>query len=439
MSIASDAGTTCALLNANQVKCWGANGSGQLGNGTDEQESATPVAVVRMNGTGVLNNITSLSGDGSSTFCGIRVSKGVVCWGAGQQGQLGNGSDDSSATPVAVVGIGGSGRLGGVRSVVGESGMFCALLVSGGVDCWGQGSEGQLGDGYYSNRSTPVPVEGLGGSGTLGGVESITTDGGTVCATMTSSDVDCWGYGRYGQIGSGRDASTDSPSAVKAVDGSGQLSGVLSVATTGNFTFCATLSSGVADCWGYGSNGQLGDGAAKNADVPVAVEGVGGSGLLRNVTKVSGQFLSFCAQLASKGLDCWGLSTFGQLGDGTYSESETPVVVKGLAGIGTLTGVLGVSGGNTLCAVLTSGKVDCWGYGKFGQLGDGDTKKSATPVAVKGVGGIGVLSGVSSVGGMGTLCAILASGNVACWGEPLLGNGSTSRSSTPVEVAGIGN
>ena len=345
----------------------------------------------------------------------------------------------ASATPVAVVGIGGSGRLGGVRSVVGESGMFCALLVSGGVDCWGQGSEGQLGDGYYSNRSTPVPVEGLGGSGTLGGVESITTDGGTVCATMTSSDVDCWGYGRYGQIGSGRDASTDSPSAVKAVDGSGQLSGVLSVATTGNFTFCATLSSGVADCWGYGSNGQLGDGAAKNADVPVAVEGVGGSGLLRNVTKVSGQFLSFCAQLASKGLDCWGLSTFGQLGDGTYSESETPVVVKGLAGIGTLTGVLGVSGGNTLCAVLTSGKVDCWGYGKFGQLGDGDTKKSATPVAVKGVGGIGVLSGVSSVGGMGTLCAILASGNVACWGEPLLGNGSTSRSSTPVEVAGIGN
>ena len=391
-----------------------------------------------MNGTGVLNNITSLSGDGSSTFCGIRISKGVVCWGAGQEGQLGNGSDDSRATPVAVEGIGGSGTLGGVRSLVGELGCsapcWCRAALIAGAGFRRAARRWLLLESL--DTSTSERSGGLGNAGRGRGHHDGRRDG------LRDDDLERSGLLGLRKIRSDRIGQRRQYRLAKCSQGGRWFRSTQRSSQRSDDRKLHVLCDAELwrrGLWGCGSNGQLGNGAAENADLPVSVEGVGGSGLLHNVTKISGHFLSFCAQLASGGLDCWGLSTFGQLGDGTYSESETPVVVKGLSGIGTLTGVLGVSGGNTLCAVLTSGKVDCWGYGKFGQLGDGDTKKSATPVAVKGVGGIGALSGVSSVGGTGTLCAILASGNVACWGEPLLGNGSTSRSSTPVEVDSIGN
>ena len=100
------------------------------------------------------------------------------CWGDGSDGQLGNGtfysaSPYGSATPVAVVGLSGSGTLTGVTSIVGSSeGSYCALLSSSGVDCWGAGSFGELGNGMFYNTSPdgsaiPVAVVGLGGSGSL--------------------------------------------------------------------------------------------------------------------------------------------------------------------------------------------------------------------------------------------------------------------------------
>ncbi len=151
------------------------------------------------------------------------------------------------------------------------------------------------------------------------------------------------------------------------------LSGVASVVGGGD-GFCAVLKSGRVDCWGDNGFGELGDGGTKASDVPVAVRGVGGTGVLTGVASVSADEsgLGYCAVLTSGGVDCWGYNFEGQLGDGTMTQRDTPVAVHGVGGSGTLGGVSRLTSGQYgHCALLTSGGVDCWGANSQGQLGIG--------------------------------------------------------------------
>ncbi len=358
-------------------------------------------------------------------------------------------------------------------SVVGSSQGYCALLTSSGVDCWGLGTSGQLGDGSFSEVDTPVAVEGVGGTGTLTGVTNLVSSsagaGAGYCALLTSGAVDCWGYGYGGQLGNGTFEGSATPVEVEGVGGTGTLTGVTTL-VAGQDNYCAVLTSGGVDCWGYGYYGELGNGTFyttgdEGSATPVEVEGVGGTGTLTGVTNLVGsdfdRFAGYCALLTSGGVDCWGYGYYGELGNGTFyttgDGSATPVAVDGVGGIGTLTGVtnLATDGEGGYCALLASGEVDCWGLGDYGQLGDGEFYTgpvgSATPVAVEGVGGTGTLTGVTSLvssgsGGGGSYCAVLSSGGVACWGQGVsgqLGNGtfysnSPFGSATPVAVEGVG-
>ena len=374
---------------------------------------------------------------------------------------------------MTVEGVGGTGTLGGVASLIGESGTYCAILTSGGVVCWGYDLFGELGNGRFdltghNGSAMPVAVKGLGGkTPALSAVVSLTADGGTTfCAILTSGDVDCWGRGDIGQLGNGEfygnrdNGGYPVPVAVEGVGGASRLDHVASLTTTGfDAGFCALLTSGRADCWGYGWSGQLGDGTFyttgnEASAVPVAVEGVGGTGILDRVASLT----NTCALHFTTGsVDCWGNGNGGQLGNGIYYRgasapsqgSATPVVVQGASGTRKLklTGVVSLaSDGSGSCALLTSKNVDCWGVGENGQLGDGqfefpDFAGSPVPVAVKGVGGTDTLGDVASVMSDGdTYCALLMSGGVNCWGagsSGTLGNGSFDNPGSAVPVTVI--
>jgi hypothetical protein len=229
--------------------------------------------------------------DGDGGFCALLTSGGVDCWGLGDYGQLGDGTfyaGGGSSIPVEVEGVGGTGTLTGVTSVLGDgdgaygAGTYCALLTSGGVDCWGSGSNGTLGDGnFYASSpfgtATPVEVEGVGGTGTLTGVTSLVTDTTGYCALLTSGGVDCWGYGYDGELGNGIFYTTGSdgsatPVEVEGVGGTGTLTGVTSPVGDGDKTgYCAVLTSGGVDCWGAGGQSALGDGSTSSSATPVEV------------------------------------------------------------------------------------------------------------------------------------------------------------------------
>ncbi len=340
-----------------------------------------------------------------------------------------------------------------VKSVVGRSDSFCAVLVSGGVDCWGFNGFGQLGNGTTRNSNRPTAVKGLGGKGTLTGVASVVSGplgyGDSYCAVLVSGGVDCWGYNHDGELGNGTATKqSDSPAAVKSVGGAATLSGVTQVSAE-IYGFCALLRSHGVVCWGLNEYGELGNGTFTGSTSPVEVVGIGGSGTLSGVARLVSENASMCAVLTSAGLVCWGYGPNGQLGNGTASDSAVPTAVKGLGGSGTLTGVTSLTGngnGTNICARLASGHVDCWGDNTWGEIGNGTIgifNDSSVPVAVKGAGGHGTLSGVSNVIGVPGLsnCAIFTSGRVDCWGYnggSVLGNPADGGTSdVPTIVVGV--
>ena len=441
VATSDDGAGYCGLLTSSGVACWDNN---------------SPVPVEGVGGVGELTGVKSVVGSGTNghgfSYCALLTAGGVDCWGDGTYGSLGNGSFSDSTVPVVVVGVGGTGTLAGVTDLIGNSGSYCAVLTTDGVDCWGYGYYGDLGDGTFydtgnEGSATPVEVVGVGGTGTLSGVSSLLGSPDAFCAVLATGGVDCWGYNYYGQLGDGAPDTTGNegsatPVQVKGVGATGTLTGVASLTSNGDDNYCALLKTNGVDCWGYGTTGQLGDGAFVNEAVPVSVVGIGDTGTLTGVASLASSGDGYCAVLTSTEVDCWGYGYYGELGGGMFEASDVPVAVVGVGGSGTLTGVASlVGGGENYCALLTTGAVDCWGIGADGQLGDGTyyttgNEGSATPEQVVGVGGTGTLTGVASlVSDVDGYCAVSASGNeVDCWGQSGLGDGST-QSATPVSVS----
>ncbi len=338
----------CAL-SAGAVKCWGFNGLGSLGDGTNTNR-LTPVGV-----SGLSSGVTAISA-GDYHACALS-SGAVKCWGYNSAGQLGDGTNTNRLTPVGV-----SGLSSGVTAISAGDDHTCALS-SGAVKCWGENGFGQLGDGTTTQRTTPVGVSGL-----SSGVTAITAFGYHTCALLSTGAVKCWGNNGYGQLGNGNTSNSSTPVGV-----SGLSSGVTAI-TAGLDHTCALLSSGEVKCWGYNRYGQLGTDNTSNSSTPVAVSGLSG------VTAITAAYTHTCALLTSGAVQCWGYNQHGQLGDGTTTQRTTPVGVSGLSsGVTAIT----ASGYHT-CALLSTGAVKCWGYNVFGQLGDGTTTNSSTPVGVLG-------------------------------------------------------
>lgn len=350
------------------------------------------------------------------------------------QGQLGNSSAASSYVPIAVS---TSGALNGnaIRQVS-VGGYHGCAVANGKAFCWGYNIYGQLGNGSTTQSNVPVAVS---TSGPLNGkTVSDISSGDYYTCTVASAKAYCWGQNTYGMLGNGGTSTATSPVAVNT---SGVLSGksVTSVATSANHS-CA-LANGSAYCWGYNGSGQLGNSSATTSYVPVAVN-TGGVLSGRSVTAISTGGYYTCG-VADGRAYCWGQNNYGQLGNGSTTNSTVPVAVY--AG-GVLSGktVTGISAGNYHTCAIADQKAYCWGYNVEGQLGNNSTTTSTVPVAVYAGG---VMSGKTVTGVSAAsafyytnhyyTCAV-ADGAPYCWGyngAGQLGNGTTANSAVPVAAS----
>ena len=295
--------------------------------------------------------------------CALLSTGAVKCWGSNLYGQLGDGSAANATartTPVDVPDLGS-----GVTAIAAGERHTCAVLNTGAVKCWGNNDNGQLGDGSNTASLTPVSVPTL-----SSGVTAIAAGRYHACAVLNTGAVKCWGWNLYGQLGDGSTRQSLTPVSVPSLS-----SGVTAIAAGERHT-CALLSTGAVKCWGYNSNGQLGDGSA--ASVTPRTTPVSVSTLSSGVTAISTGSYHTCALLSTGAAKCWGANSSGRLGDGSNTASLTPVSVSTLS-----TGVIAIAAGEAhTCAVLNTGAVKCWGYNVSGQLGDGSTTQSFTPVGV---------------------------------------------------------
>jgi alpha-tubulin suppressor-like RCC1 family protein len=296
---------------------WGANKFGQLGNGTTTS-TTLPVTV---GGSGELAAVAA------GYVHSLAIKNGsVLAVGNGEQGQLGNGTLINSTTPVAVCAIEEAAchnHLAEATAIAAGKSHSLALLKSGAVVAWGLNSSGQLGNGTNSVSDTPVRVSGVTEATAIAAGASFSL------ALLKNGTVVAWGLNSSGQLGNDKVENSNVPVPVCANAESPcttehLLNEVAAIAASGSHAV-ALLRNGTVMAWGEGKAGQLGNGKTENSSVPVKVSSLSGA------TAVAAGESDSLALLSNASVDSWGANEYGQLGNGATTPSSTPVKVSGIS------------------------------------------------------------------------------------------------------------
>lgn len=389
--IRAGTGSSCALTVAGSAWCWGANYSGQLGDGSTTDRSS-PVAV---SGGFTFSSISTPQGQ----TCAVATGGAGYCWGENSYGKLGDGTRQRRLTPSAVQG-------GLTFSDISTTSFYfsCGLETGGGAACWGANFGGYLGhDTAYYNTS-PYPVS---GGHTFVQISAQYYRG---CGLEASGNAYCWGFKRFHHAGKESSVPVLEPAPV-----------AFTSISEGGEHACGLTAQGDAWCWGANTDGQLGAGniGTQNVEYPPAKVSGG-----HTFTSVSAGEYQTCGLVANGDAYCWGSNYSGSLGTGSAANGvTTPELVTGGHAF-TM-----VSARGPVCAIDTAGAAWCWGWGA---LGNGSSF-SATPVPVSG----GVVFQSIAPGDYHT-CG-LSTGAAYCWGSDFggaLGNGAAGDEAFPVQVSG---
>ena len=325
---------SCAVLTDGQLRCWGGNDRGQLGDLPGDERFTTVTA-------------------GLTHSCAVTTTGRTLCWGANDRGQLGDGTRSSHSVPRAVRDLPRPATLalGAAHS--------CALSADGVVRCWGANDAGQLGTGDTRDRTAPTAVGGDQRFATL------VSGWRHSCALAADGRAFCWGDNTSGELGDGSTTDHDEPTPVNSALRFRALA-------AGRAHTCGLSTDGAVYCWGRNDAGQLGTGQSRDASTPRRVSlGVG-------VRQLAAGSLHSCALGVDGLVRCWGQNRYGQLGDGTTFDRDTPVTVRGAPPFVQLD----ASGGHS-CGRTAADELYCWGYNLFGQLGDGTRENRTRPVPVR--------------------------------------------------------
>lgn len=380
VSVASGEFHTCALTEAGSAWCWGRNTTGQLGAATTEICPASefgPVAAcssvaVEVSGGHVFKSIEA----GNTHTCGVSVAGDIYCWGSNQFGQLGNANLVTQPTPVLVQ------TPHTFQSVSADFGSTCALTTAGATLCWGMNHNLQLGspspETCSGRRCSTVPL-----SVAVPAASQIDVGLAHACVRTTVGDIYCWGWNVFGQVGTGTATGTAGPTRVAG--------GPWTSVSAGALHTCGVRDSGAGYCWGEAFGmGALGNGTQLRSFTPSLIAGNLSFSQI-DATNANYVFTHSCAVTITGAAYCWGANRHGNLGvSGQAPQTCTfgalapvdcawaPIAVSTSLSFGYVTAGFGYT-----CGYTTTGEVYCWGLNNHGQQGNGTLTDSRTPVRVR--------------------------------------------------------
>ncbi len=364
-----------AAVTPGAALAWGGNYAGQLGTGSSDYVSTTPVAVSG------LTDATAVAAGGRHSLA-LRGDGLVVAWGLNNAGQLGNGTLTDTAVTTQAAGLSGVSAIG--------AGAYHSLAVAadGSVWAWGWNDEGQLGNGTEASSSTPVQALGL--------TAATQVSGGFAHSLARTADGSVWAWGENfrGQLGNGTTTFSTVPLKVPVV------TGIVAVAAGNGFSV-ALAADGTMWSWGANDAGQLGDATNVQSLAPVQVlaQAANPDPVAPTPAIPFGGVVAIAAGekhvMALKGdgtIWAWGANNAGQLGNASGNGANVPQQVLGAGPATTI-----AAGSFQSLALGADGSVWVWGANDSGQLGNGtrqpvDPFSTAIPTLVPGLGGISALS-----------------------------------------------
>jgi alpha-tubulin suppressor-like RCC1 family protein len=343
---------------AGMALSWGPDTNGMLGNGASLGLTTYPSPLQTSYD---YIDITS----GEEFGCGVKKDGTVWCWGADTAGKLGNGPAITSAqqAPYKI------SNLKNIVQVSASAAHACALEKNGTAWCWGANAYYELGDGTNVSKDAPVRVNGI------NDFTYVEAGANTTCGLRQNGEIWCWGRGWFGALGNGGTA--DSAVPVKASN----VSDFTTISGNGHASsasFCATTKRGLGFCWGFGNNGNIGNGSTASVNVPTQVSNI------TDFVKIETHNSTSCGIRADRSLWCWGRGNLGQMGNNTTTAANpTPVQVLNISDVVDV----GVYTFN-VCAVTGNGELYCWGDGDATHMmANGPNVTAAQLLPYKAIGG----------------------------------------------------
>ena len=394
----------CHLSKTGQVKCWGANQKGQLGQNdtTDRGGNDGDMADLTSVDLGT-DRKAKVIATGAAHTCSLLDDHTVKCWGWNGHGELGqddtteHGSGKSNAKAVADLPVINLGEGRTAKSLTAGDHHTCVLLDDDSVKCFGRNNRGQLGQDDTNDRGgndgdmaalTPVDLgtDDTGDIAVAHTARAISADGDHTCAILDNDTLKCWGWNGQGQLGQDdtddRGGNTGDMASLSSVDlGTDRLAKAVSV---GHAHTCAILDNDETKCWGWNGHGELGQG-----DTVRHGSGSSGAKSVMDLPSINlgsdrvAQIVSAgdhhtCVVLDDQSAKCFGNNDKGQLG-----QNDTILRGSNSGDMGSLNAMnfgtdrtvqLIATGTQITCAVLDGDEVKCFGHNNKGQLGQDDTE-----------------------------------------------------------------
>ncbi|HEU4838392.1 MAG TPA: LamG-like jellyroll fold domain-containing protein, partial [Micavibrio sp.] len=434
ISISRGDHTICGVTKRGIAYCWGQDGNGELGNGGTTGDQNTP------------NEIDSPEDFvkidvGSGTVCGLRASGKISCWGAGSNGQIGNGT--TTATNPLPLEVSDPGPFIDL-AVSGPTN--CAIKETGSVWCWGTDGSNVLGDGDLNSSNVSIPVQAkIGNAFQISGsnlamhalvhtsanaplgtrdfngkfsVAASETNALHACQIRADGTIWCWGTENNGELGNGGAATDSTATPVRVTD-----PGPWYQVSAGREHTCGIKTDGSAWCWGNDANGELGNaGTAGDQVSPSPVTNVD----TVQWTQISaGSGSHTCGIKADGSAWCWGSDMNGKLGNGAGGNATQPSAITS-----SLPWTMISAGQGSSCGIKSDSTLWCWGDASNGKLGNGTTTPHLQSPAQIGTDKWSYVMTSSE-----TSCGIKTDGSLWCWGfdgNGILGNGATLTASQTV-------
>ena len=434
---------SCALLDNDTIKCWGRNNYGQLGQGTNQDqgdqigEMGDALAVSDMGST---SYPVSIHAKGYHS-CAVFNNGDLKCWGRNNFGQLGQGNTATRGDGGTEMGDNlaftdlGAGET--VSHIDLSERTTCVVTNLGNVKCWGDNSLGQLGientDTIGNNGSEMGAALASVDLGSGRTATQVSTSLYSTCALLDNSTVKCWGADQFGNLGIESngfgDESGETVANLSNIDlGTGVYAKDI---FGGRYHVCAVLTDNTTKCFGNGGNGRLGqeNGATRGDNPNEMGDNLAVTNLGAGLYPISGDGWTnhSCAILSNGQIKCWGEGGQGRTGHGGQADRGDGAGEMGDNLIFTDMGAgrsakVVETGDNFSCAILDNDGVKCWGDGAQGRRGSGNT-------ADRGDGGSEMGDNLAYVN-LGTgrtakdiklghqhACVLMDNNQVKCWGE----------------------